>query len=140
MPDLVTPKCTLLSLTEGLLHCLCPSSPKYGCCLLAYGRYQGSNKGVSSPSVNHESYCSAHHLISAMGSWGPRKKSPVPLSPILPRPDQEGSHLEVPADIGWVLRSPSNSDILQFPLPLQYAHWSLAKGAMGFPRFCGWGF
>ena len=65
---------------------------------------------------NHESYCSALHLISAVGSWGQERKSPVPFSPILPRPDQEGSHLEVAPDIGWVLRSPSNSDILTVSL------------------------
>ena len=28
---------------------------------------------------NHESYCSALHLISAVGSWGPRKKESGPL-------------------------------------------------------------
>ena len=140
MPDLVTPKFTLLSLTEGLLHCPCPSSPKYGCHLLAEGRHQGSNKEFSAPVSTMKVMVQPPTFISTMCLWGQERKSLVPLSPILPRPDQRDSHLKIPPNIVWVLRAPSDSDI-HSSMSLLFAVCTLVpcEGGSGLPPFGDWG-
>ena len=80
-------------------------------------------------------------FISTVGSWGPREKEPCPLqsesTPARPTrfPPQGFSQYR----LGFEGPFRFGHSFFQCPFSLQYAHWSFAKGALGFPPFGGWG-